>query len=272
MAMKMKQTEYGAPAKQILAIPDHYVALGFKHSRAIQGSTGLATLVDGRYVVKAGTIYPANDASAIGVVLNDYDVTDGDAMMAVVIHGFIKVAALPAVVSQEAKNAMKDIKFIGTVSAIPFGVRKHPDSSYTYAVGDANYVINTTGVIPTISVSDTENVDYDINIAGIAPLFPEGFAEAVGFTGGETNNAMVLVEVPFDGSEIFEPTKVMYNGLAQTAADLKYIDGKWYLMIVKGLKTTAGVISGGFVTFTLAYGSGPTKTYKWLYNGLTLEA
>jgi hypothetical protein len=272
MAMKMKVTNYNEPTKQILAIPDHYVALGFKHAKADANTPGLATLVDGRYVVKAGTIYPANDATAIGVVLNDYDVTDGDAMMAVVIHGFIKVAALPAVVSQEAKNAMKDIKFIGAVSAIPFGVRKHPDSSYTYTIGGVDYVINTTGVIPTISVSDAENVDYDINIAGIAPLFPEEFAEAAGFTGGETNNAVVLVEVPFDGSEIFEPTKVMYNGSAQTAADLKYIDGKWYLMIVKGLKTTAGVISGGFATFTLAYGNGTAKTYRWLYNGLTLEA
>ena len=93
--MKMKLTEYGAPAKQILAIPDHYVALGFKHAKAAPGSEGLATLVDGRYVVKAGTFYPANDATAIGVILNDYDVTDGDQMMAVVMHGFIKQEALP---------------------------------------------------------------------------------------------------------------------------------------------------------------------------------
>lgn len=272
MAMKMKAIEYGAPTPQILAIPDHYVALGFKHAKADAVTPGLATLVDGRYVVKAGTVYPANDATAVGIVLNDYDVTDGDAMLAVVMHGFVKEAALPAVPSQEAKNAMKDIKFIGTVSAIPFGVRKHPDSTYTYTIGETGYAINTTGVIPTISISSAANVDYDINVAGIAPLFPNGFAAAAGFTGGETNNAMVLVEVPFDGSTIFDPTKVMYNGSAQTAADSKYIDGKWYLMIVKGLKTSNGVISGGFATFTLAYGSGAAKTYKWLYNGLTLEA
>lgn len=137
MAMKMKQTEYGAPAKQILAIPDHYVALGFKHSRAIQGSTGLATLVDGRYVVKAGTIYPANDATAIGVVLNDYDVTDGDAMMAVVIHGFVKVAALPAIPSANAIGALKQITFnplisiglalTGTKATIAVGATADPD-------------------------------------------------------------------------------------------------------------------------------------------------
>lgn len=137
MSMKMKSTEYGAPAKQILAIPDHYVALGFKHSRAIQGSTGLATLVDGRYVVKAGTVYPANDATAIGLILNDYDVTDGDAMMAVVIHGFIKVAALPAVPTADAIAAMKQITFnplislgltlTGTKATIAVGATTDPD-------------------------------------------------------------------------------------------------------------------------------------------------
>lgn len=135
--MKMKQTEYGAPTKQILAIPDHYVALGFKHAKADAGTPGLATLVDGRYVVKAGTIYPANDATAIGVVLNDYDVTDGDAMMAIVIHGFIKVAALPVIPSANAISAMKQITFnplisigltlTGTKATIAVGATTDPD-------------------------------------------------------------------------------------------------------------------------------------------------
>lgn len=137
MAMKMKEIEYGAPAKQILAIPDHYVALGFKHAKATSAAPGLATLVDGRYVVKAGTIYPANNSTAIGVVLNDYDVTDGDAMMAVVIHGFIKTAALPAVPSADAISALKQITFnplisiglalTGTKAAITVGATADPD-------------------------------------------------------------------------------------------------------------------------------------------------
>lgn len=111
--MKMKQTEYNGPAKQILAIPDHYVALGFKHTKATSGAPGLAVLQEGRYIVKAGTIYPKNDATAIGVVLNDYDVTDGDAMMAVVVHGFIKKAALPV-----APAATVNIPLIHFVSPI----------------------------------------------------------------------------------------------------------------------------------------------------------
>lgn len=135
--MKMKLTEYGAPAKQILAIPDHYVALGFKHAKAASGSEGLATLIDGRYIVKAGTMYPANDATAIGVVLNDYDVTDGDQMMAVVVHGFIKVAALPAVPAAAAVAVLPQITFnplisigltlTGTKATITVGETKDPE-------------------------------------------------------------------------------------------------------------------------------------------------
>jgi hypothetical protein len=115
MSMKIKEVTYGAPAKQILAIPDHYVALGYKHEQATSSKPGLAVLEDGRYIVKAGTIYPANDATAIGVVFNDYDVTDGDQMMAVIVHGFVKVAALPAEPVANAATAMKQISFIKPV-------------------------------------------------------------------------------------------------------------------------------------------------------------
>ena len=111
----MNTVEYGAPTKQILAIPDHYVAFGYTHEKATASAPGLAVLEDGRYIVKAGTIYPANDATAIGVVLNDYDVTFGDQQMAVVIHGFVKVAALPVAPAANAAAAMKQISFINPV-------------------------------------------------------------------------------------------------------------------------------------------------------------
>jgi hypothetical protein len=133
MAMKMKAIEYGAPTPQILASPDHYVALGFRHAKADAVTPGLATLVDGRYVVKAGTIYPANDSTAVGVVLNDYDVTDGDATLAVVIHGFVKTAALPAVPSADAITALKQIQFvpIGDTITVDYG----PVVALTYEAG-----------------------------------------------------------------------------------------------------------------------------------------
>lgn len=108
--MKFKTTEYASP-KHILAIPDHYVALGVLHEKATVGDSGIATLTDeGRYVVKAGTAYLS--ANINGIVLNDYDVTDGDQMMAVVIHGFVKEAALPAAISAENKAKMPLVHFV----------------------------------------------------------------------------------------------------------------------------------------------------------------
>lgn len=110
MGMKVKKVEY-ASSKQILAIPDHYVALGFKHELATAEEPGLAVLQEGRYVVKAGTIFKQGE-KVIGIVLNDYDVTESDAMLAVVIHGFIKEEALPVKPSPEQKAALPLIKFV----------------------------------------------------------------------------------------------------------------------------------------------------------------
>ncbi|MBO5704537.1 MAG: hypothetical protein J6R99_00795 [Alphaproteobacteria bacterium] len=106
--MKVKETSYGAPAKQILAIPDHYVAI----ARKCDKQSELATVEDGRYIVKAGTIYPSNDAKATGVVLNDYDVTDGEVAMAVVMHGFIQKSKLPVAPAEAAVTALKQITFL----------------------------------------------------------------------------------------------------------------------------------------------------------------
>lgn len=166
MAMKMKAIEYGAPAPQILAIPDHYVALGFKHAKAASGSEGLATLVDGRYVVKAGTIYPANDATAVGVILNDYDVTDGDAMMAVVVHGFIKVAALPAVPVANAVGAMKQITFLPLAGAYTIGLESV--TALTYAVGATTAGTKTIDVtlLNGMTFRDAATTESNWTIAG----------------------------------------------------------------------------------------------------------
>lgn len=119
MGMRMKEINYNAPAKQILATPEHYVAIGFNHPQATALATGNAVLENGRYIVKAGTIYPANDATAKGIVLNDYDVTDGDAQMAVVVHGFIKTAVLPVEPDALAVGALKQINFIRAVASSP---------------------------------------------------------------------------------------------------------------------------------------------------------
>ena len=66
---------------------------------------------DGRKIVPAGTLYPANDDTAIGILLNDVDVTNGDAPASVIVEGWILEERLPEEVTTEAKTAMTAIKF-----------------------------------------------------------------------------------------------------------------------------------------------------------------
>ena len=91
--MKFTIKEYDS-AKHILAIPDHYVAIART----------------------AGTVYPANDATAIGLVMQDYDVTDSDASMAIIIHGFVRADRLPAALSETAKPVLPQITVIAAIT------------------------------------------------------------------------------------------------------------------------------------------------------------
>lgn len=107
MTVEYTQTTYNSN-KQILMFPDHKVA--FAHT--FKKNDSAATDVNGRKILKAGTIYPTNDGSAIGVVENDLDVTDGDRAGALLIHGFINCKKLPAQPQAAAETALPLIKFM----------------------------------------------------------------------------------------------------------------------------------------------------------------
>lgn len=109
MGMKVKQETIGAPTKNILAIPDHYVAL----AHTVKADHASLVEVDGVKTLKAGTFYPANDATAIGVVLDNHVFVDGfDKQVAIIMHGFIQEEAIPAKATAEAKAALPMIKFV----------------------------------------------------------------------------------------------------------------------------------------------------------------
>lgn len=65
----------------------------------------------GRKIVPAGTVYPSNDENAIGILLNDIDVTEGPQPGAVLVEAWILEDRLPEAVTEEAKAAMTAIKF-----------------------------------------------------------------------------------------------------------------------------------------------------------------
>lgn len=107
MAVEFNHTDY-TTAKQILVFPDHYVCV----AQTFPKDDPVATDVNGRKIVLAGTMYPANDATCIGVVFNDQDVTDGDRTGAVLIHGFVKTAALPVAPADAARSALPMVQFM----------------------------------------------------------------------------------------------------------------------------------------------------------------
>ena len=81
----------------------HYVAIPY----ACTELSSLAT--DG--VIPAGTVIPANGATAVGVLLHDVKLADNP-NGTVVVDGFIKVAKMPAAPVSAAMTAMKKITFM----------------------------------------------------------------------------------------------------------------------------------------------------------------
>lgn len=64
---------------------------------------------NGRKIIKSGTVYPANGATAVGIVFQDVDVTDGDAPMSLMISGHVWESRLNTGVSgldDDAKEAL----------------------------------------------------------------------------------------------------------------------------------------------------------------------
>ena len=99
--MKFTETTF-VNSKEILA-NDHYVAIPYDCSAL----SSLAT--DG--VIKAGTIIPANDGTAKGVLLTDVKLAENP-NGSIVIHGFIQSSKLPAVPAEGAKTALSHVMFM----------------------------------------------------------------------------------------------------------------------------------------------------------------
>jgi hypothetical protein len=102
--MKITTTEYGTP-QTILFHPGYS---GFAQTFA-SNDPRLVT-VDGHKTIKAGTIWPANDATAQGVVFQDVNVDDGGSGSVLTIAD-INLSRLPLAPTEEAKKALPSIKW-----------------------------------------------------------------------------------------------------------------------------------------------------------------
>lgn len=106
MAIKFKRTE-ATTQTEILMFPD----MARRYAQLFEKDSPLAVTVDGRKIIKAGTIIPANDKTAKGLVDRDLDVTDGDQNGAVIFVGEILVSKIPAAPTPEAVLALKRVTF-----------------------------------------------------------------------------------------------------------------------------------------------------------------
>lgn len=102
--MSIMKTEIGTATPNFL---DSAVGLVTKTAQIPQ-SMGVA---DGdRKIVVAGTVFPANDSTATGIVFHDVDVTDGDAVGSVMVAGRVIDERVTA--ASDAKTVLKNIVFV----------------------------------------------------------------------------------------------------------------------------------------------------------------
>ena len=107
----MKFTQVDATASKEILFNDHYVGMPY-----MVPAEGVEAGADGKKIAKAGTILPANDETADGVLLHDVDVTYGDAPGTLIMHGFVdnvKISENGIQVKQAAADALPQITFVG---------------------------------------------------------------------------------------------------------------------------------------------------------------
>lgn len=76
------------------------------------------TRPDGSKYVPMGAVIPANDGTAVGILYENIDVSNGDMPGSVVTDGKVYTDRLPAAPAAAAVSALTGIKFVATSPAI----------------------------------------------------------------------------------------------------------------------------------------------------------
>ena len=86
----------------------------YKGAACVVPASGVEADANGKKIVKAGTPFPSNDAKCKGYLLDDVDVTQGDAPGTYIYEGSIdssKLTAAGVTASAEAKTATPRVTF-----------------------------------------------------------------------------------------------------------------------------------------------------------------
>jgi len=155
MAIEFKTQEYST-GKHFLVFPDHYVCV----AQIFNKDDSTAVTIDSRKIIKAGTLWPSNDGSVQGIVFSDLDVTDGDQSGSLLVHGFVKTAALPVVPASTAIAALTQVVFLPlaavvvTLSATAFAAAA---STIEAADVEKSVVVSIAGGLFRTEASDADN-------------------------------------------------------------------------------------------------------------------
>lgn len=79
--------------------------------------TGATDDGNGGKYVRAGTVYPANDATAVGIVYEDVDVSGGDMPGSVVTRGTVYLDRLPVAPATAAQTALQALGIVFVAKA-----------------------------------------------------------------------------------------------------------------------------------------------------------
>ena len=104
--MYFKQIEKTAGMIEFISRNSNFSAITVEVS-----DTGVAANEDGRKIVPRGTIYPANDATAQGVLVNDVDVTHGPQPGSLMDAGYVYKDRLPEEPAEAAVTALTHVVF-----------------------------------------------------------------------------------------------------------------------------------------------------------------
>lgn len=103
----MKFTKQSTSTGTVFLANDHYTAKPYD-------CTSLTSLATGG-IIPAGTLIPANDATAEGVLLSDVHLSRNP-NGTIVTHGFVLTDKLPKEPDVKAVAALKQITFVGFVA------------------------------------------------------------------------------------------------------------------------------------------------------------
>lgn len=190
-----------------------------RETRQIAQNHAQVVTADGKKHVPMGAIYPANDATAVGIVYEDVDVTTGAMPGSVVTAGTVYLDRLPAAPASAAKTALEGlgIKFITAAPGIT-----RPDFNRA-----------ALAAITVASAAGTAAGDTKLTLSGYTPAAGESYKYKV----GDTAPAVGLYEV-------LDNTWTAWNG----TADITAATGK--KITVASVDATGAAVAAGNATVT----------------------